>query len=130
MAKRTQAQRQNKTCTLCLVRRDVVEVAIVIVLLGLFVTAVHKLQAPATLPIRNVHFISRLQHLSQEELKRAVVSSLKGGFFSVDLERIEHALEALPWVDTASVRRQWPDTLLIKIIEQQENILITAVRSQ
>ena len=119
MAKRTQAQRQHKTCTLCLVRRDVVEVAIVIILLGLLVTAVHKLQASATLPIRNVHFISRSHHLSQEELKRAVVSSLKGGFFSVDLERIEHTLEALPWVDTASVRRQWPDTLLIKIIEQQ-----------
>jgi cell division protein FtsQ len=119
MAKRTQAQRQSEACTLCLGRRDVAEVAIVIVLLGLFVIAVHKLQASASFPIHNVHFVSRLQHLSQEELKHAVISSLKGGFFSVDLERIERTLEGLPWIDTASVRRQWPDTLLIKITEQQ-----------
>jgi cell division protein FtsQ len=119
MAKRTQAQRHSKVCTLCLVKRDVAEVVIVTVLVGLLVTAVHKLQASDNFSINNVHFISRMQHCSQEELKRAVVSSLKGGFFSVDLERIERALEALPWIATASVRRQWPDTLLIKIIEQE-----------
>lgn len=97
---------------------DVMEILIVIGALSLLVAGIYKLWLPETLPVRKVHFVSRLQHLEPDELRQSVSPQLRGGFFNVDLKAIEQSLEALPWVDTASVRRQWPDTLLIKVTEQ------------
>ncbi len=119
MAKRGQAQRKRKPLKSWLSRRDLIEVVIMIALLSIIAIIAHKLRVPSTLPIEKVHFVSRHQHLTPRELERAVMSSLRGGFFNVDLAAIERSLEQLAWVDTASVRRQWPDTLLIKIREQQ-----------
>ena len=42
-----------------------------------------------------------------------------GGFFSVDLEAVRNELINLPWVEDVSVRRQWPDQLLVRVIEKQ-----------
>ncbi len=92
---------------------------VVIVLLSLLVMVVNKMRSPELLPVRKIHSVSRLQHVGHGELQQAVLSKIQGGFFSVDLQDIEAALEKLPWVDKASVRRQWPDTLLIKVDEQQ-----------
>ncbi|GAL06479.1 cell division protein FtsQ [Photobacterium aphoticum] len=36
-----------------------------------------------------------------------------------DVDDIQHALEAMPWVARAAVRKQWPDTLKVYLVEQQ-----------
>jgi len=43
---------------------------------------------------------------------------VSGGFFTIDLRRVEAAVEALPWVYDVSLRRQWPDTLELRVTEQ------------
>lgn len=98
--------------------KDGLEMFVVIALLGLLVMAVNKIRSPELFPVRKIHSVSRLQHVGHSELRQAVLSKMQGGFFSVNLQDIEMALEKLPWVDKASVRRQWPDTLLIKVDEQ------------
>lgn len=42
---------------------------------------------------------------------------LKGTFFTMDLDNAQQALQQVPWVRTASLHRQWPDTLIITIEE-------------
>lgn len=98
---------------------DLMEVLVVISVLGLLVASVYKLRLPETLPVLNVHFVTRLQHMEPEELRQGVLANLHGSFLNVDLRAIEQSLESLSWVDTASVRRQWPDTLLVKLKEQE-----------
>lgn len=44
---------------------------------------------------------------------------LHGGFFKVDLDAIRAAVVALPWVDDAAVRLDWPSTLKIDLREQR-----------
>jgi len=44
--------------------------------------------------------------------------ALTGGFLSVNLDQVRHALDALPWVDRARVRRIWPAGLHVTISEQ------------
>jgi cell division protein FtsQ len=44
----------------------------------------------------------------------------------VDINGIETRLETLPWVETAAVRRDWPGTLRIDIVERVPAALIPA----
>lgn len=78
----------------------------------------HWLQDPATLPLRQVQIEGRLQYLTEEEVREAIVDVARGGFFSADVAAVQAALESLSWVDQVSVRRLWPDTLRLRVREQ------------
>jgi cell division protein FtsQ len=41
------------------------------------------------------------------------------GLLLVDVDAVRHALEELPWIERAYVRRLWPDRLLLTVVEQQ-----------
>jgi cell division protein FtsQ len=70
-------------------------------------------------PIKNVEIEGAYKNISLNDLREKVVSVLEGGYFTVDLEVIRNALLEIPWVEDASVRRQWPSGLYIKVIEKQ-----------
>lgn len=77
------------------------------------------LRGPQTLPIEVVHISGELRYLSRDNLVQVVAKSLKGGFFSLDLEGVQAAVSALPWVAQASVRRRWPDRLELQVQERR-----------
>ncbi len=56
-------------------------------------------------------------NLGGEQVKNAVQNALDGNFFSISLERLESEVERLPWVLSASLRRQWPSTIIINVVE-------------
>jgi cell division protein FtsQ len=70
-------------------------------------------------PIENVEIEGAYENVSLNDLRETVVGVLEGGYFTVDLEVVRSALLELPWVEDASVRRQWPAGLYIKVIEKQ-----------
>jgi cell division protein FtsQ len=96
---------------------DWLEVAAVIAVLSVVTWGVHKLREPQTLPIRQVHFEQGPVNASQAQLVKTVAPYLSGGFFTIDLLGIERALTRLAWVKSASVRRQWPHGLSIRLRE-------------
>ena len=73
---------------------------------------------PDTLPIRSVKVEGEFRYLSQQDVYEALGGLARGGFFNVDVHAVKKAAESLPWVDSASVRRAWPDTLRLDITEQ------------
>jgi cell division protein FtsQ len=73
---------------------------------------------PHTLPIQRVQISGQFRHLTSAQLQEAVAGTVVGGFFTVDVEAVMRAARTLPWVDTASVRRVWPDTLRLEVVEQ------------
>lgn len=115
--RRTGATRRSKKRSWTV--HDLLEVLFVVSVLGLVVAVAIKMREPDTLPVRKVHFVSRIKHLEPLDLQNAVMSELRGSFFTLDLRAIERSLESLPWVENASARRQWPDTVLVKLSEQQ-----------
>lgn len=74
---------------------------------------------PATLPIKVVRIDGSLKYLQIGNLESAVASVVSGGFFNIDLERIRAAAEKLAWVESASVKRIWPDTVVMTVQEKQ-----------
>lgn len=77
-----------------------------------------RVSDPDLLPLKSVQVEGRFDHVTSEQLKQVVAPLLTGGFFHVDVDAIQAAAGSLPWVKSASVRRVWPDTVKIKVIEQ------------
>lgn len=73
---------------------------------------------PDTLPIQRVEVKGEFRYLDRQELNTAIGGLASGGFFNVDVRAVKEAAETLEWVDRASVRRVWPDTLQVEIQEQ------------
>jgi len=96
---------------------------LLIVLVPLLVGSVSwgwmQLSDPATFPIKSVRIETPLKRVSKEEIRHAVSGHVNGGFMRVDVEGIRDDLESLPWVSQASVRRSWPDVLIIGVQEQK-----------
>ena len=45
--------------------------------------------------------------------------SAKHGFFAVRLQDAQDAVEKLPWVERAEVRKRWPDVMDIEVVEHK-----------
>lgn len=80
--------------------------------------AVWLVRMPA-LPIRQVEFADKLQHVRRIDVEQALPAALTGNFFSLNLENVRGVLEKLPWVRKVEVRRIWPARLEVRVEEHQ-----------
>ncbi|MCL1039677.1 cell division protein FtsQ/DivIB [Shewanella submarina] len=71
------------------------------------------------LPIESVIIKGDRQYTSDAEIQAALQSLMRRSFFSADVNQVQEALEELPWVYQASVRRKWPARLKVFLQEQQ-----------
>ena len=69
------------------------------------------------LPLRHVALQGEIDHVTREQAEGAARAGAVGTFFSVDLDAVRRAFEALPWVRKAEVRRLWPDRIQVAIEE-------------
>lgn len=60
-----------------------------------------------------------LKHIHLPAVRAQVLDKVHGNFFNVRLQEVKEAFEALPWVRHASVRRAWPNGLVVSIEEQK-----------
>lgn len=70
-------------------------------------------------PVTQLTVQAEFKHLSPEQIRAAVLPRLGRGFFALDLDAVQHAVAALPWVESVEARKRWPDTLVLRIYERQ-----------
>lgn len=72
-----------------------------------------------TLPIEAVAIKGDRTYTTDKDIQVALQDLMQRSFFSADITLVQQALEALPWVYRASVRREWPAKLRVYLQEQQ-----------
>ncbi len=60
-----------------------------------------------------------LKHVNKLTLRAGVVGRIKGNFFTTNLEQVRGAFESVPWVRRATVRREWPNELIVELEEHE-----------
>ena len=71
-------------------------------------------------PVTEIELTHPLGKTTRAEIESAARTHIRGNFFAVSPSEVRAALEALPWVRRASVRRVWPDRLEVSLEEHVE----------
>jgi cell division protein FtsQ len=58
-----------------------------------------------------------LRYVDAATVRSAALPRIRGNFFTADLGAIRTAFEMVPWVQRASVRREWPNKLVVSVDE-------------
>ena len=61
----------------------------------------------------------QLLHVNPLTIKSTALPRLRGNFFTTNLDAVRQAFELVPWVRRASVRREWPNRLVVELEEHQ-----------
>ena len=69
-----------------------------------------RIESAGELPLEKVNALT---------VRATAVPRIHGNFFTADLTAVRAAVEAVPWVRKAMVRREWPDRLVVKIEEHK-----------
>jgi cell division protein FtsQ len=99
-------------------RARVTPLLLIVLIATLVGWGVTRLLDPMIMPVRVVSVDGEIKYLDKQGLEQTVAQAVSGNFFTVDLVRIRNQIERLPWVESASVRRVWPDTLAVRVFEQ------------
>lgn len=70
-------------------------------------------------PLARLRVHAPEHNVSGEQIRELVLPHARAGYFAVDLQATQDALEALPWVETVKVRKQWPDVLEVELTEHR-----------
>ncbi len=101
------------------VKRNVLVVTVLIVGLALLM-AQNRVEISEFLnrSVNKIRIENQLQRISEAELSRLLSSFMGSGFFDFSLIAAKRELELHPWVLQATVKRIWPDTLSLQLVEQ------------
>jgi cell division protein FtsQ len=91
---------------------------LMVVLFALVIYGGNLMYSLVDKPLTEVMVGGEFNHMQQQELAEMVNSHIDGGFLSADLNRLRQVLQDHPWVDQVSIRRQWPSTLVVEVVEE------------
>jgi cell division protein FtsQ len=70
-------------------------------------------------PINAVRIEGSFERVSAVQVEAAMAPYLEQGFLSLNLNDVQNAIAALPWVEAASIRRSWPAALNVALVEER-----------
>ncbi len=101
------------------VKRSVFVMTVLILGLALLI-AQNKMEISEFInrPVSKIRIENQQQRISEPEASRLLSTFMGNGFFDLNVIAAKRKLELHPWVLKASVKRTWPDTLSLELVEQ------------
>ncbi|MEM6543968.1 MAG: FtsQ-type POTRA domain-containing protein [Pseudomonadota bacterium] len=81
-------------------------------------SAALALTAMQRVSVERVVVLGKLAHVQEAALREVLASELDAGLLFLNLGELRERLEALPWVYSAELRRRYPETLEVHVVEQ------------
>ena len=70
-------------------------------------------------PVAKVEVKGSLKHIPHATIEQIIQPDVSVGFFALPVAKLKSELQALPWVESVTLHRSWPDRLVVNIQEQQ-----------
>ncbi|MCC4616340.1 cell division protein FtsQ/DivIB [Xanthomonas campestris pv. asclepiadis] len=70
-------------------------------------------------PLARLRVSGDFKRVPAEQLRAVVLPYARAGFFAVKLQNAQDAIARLPWVESAQVRKRWPDVLEVHVTEHK-----------
>ena len=95
----------------------------VLVVVGLTLSArqlADRLMDANQMPLEQLRLAGERHYSRDGEVQQALAGLARDeSFFSLDVDRVQHLVETVPWVRRVSVRRDWPNGLQLYLVEHQ-----------
>ncbi len=93
---------------------------VVIISLWLVISTVSWMTDEDRLPLSHMIIQGQLKHITADDIREAIDSMDSiGTFMTQDVNKLQNALLSLPWIAQVSVRKQWPETIKVFVVENQ-----------
>ncbi|MBT7408574.1 MAG: FtsQ-type POTRA domain-containing protein [Methylococcales bacterium] len=80
--------------------------------------AVFSSMDPKAFPISHIIINEEVKNVSSAMIEDAIKDELNVGFFKIELDRVSQKILSLPWVNQVKVKKIWPSSIKITIVEQ------------
>ena len=90
-----------------------------VMVLALVVWSILEIQDADTLPIHNVEVRSEFNKVTEKQIQAVIARNELNGFFSTDVDAITNEMREIPWLESITIRRVWPDTLQLTVTERK-----------
>ena len=103
------ARAMNRLAALC--------VALALLIIG--GAALSRLVQQPKFQLKRIDVRGDLRHVTAAPVRAALAGRLRGNYFTLRLDDVRQLFETVPWVAQASVRRVWPDRLVVTLTEHR-----------
>lgn len=93
------------------------KLCLVVCFVGLIIWSWPKLDEYFNQPIKRVQVEGHFATVKKVQVQQLVVPYLSSRFFNIDLLGLRAELEQIPWVESVTLRRVWPDQVQVKLVE-------------
>lgn len=88
-------------------------------LLAIGAVGLQRLTQQPRFQLKRVDIRGDLHHVTAASVRAALAGRLRGNYFTLRLDDARRLFETVPWVAQASVRRVWPDRLVVTLTEHR-----------
>ena len=92
-------------------------IAVVLCAVAAFGLGFDYLLQPQMFPMRYIEIHGDIRNAEPNRIRKAIAEVSPSNMLRIDIAKAAEAAEALPWIAYATIRRQWPDTLDVKVKE-------------
>lgn len=92
---------------------------VALALLAIGWVALPRLAQQPKFQLKRVDVRGDLRSVTAASVRAALAGRLRGNYFTMRLEDTRRLFETVPWVAQASVRRVWPDRLVVTVTEHR-----------
>lgn len=75
-------------------------------------------KSQSVFPVANIELTGNVLITRPANVQKALQGLHERGFFNIDLQQVTERLQALAWIDKATVTRRWPGTLQVALQER------------
>ncbi|MDH5423652.1 MAG: cell division protein FtsQ/DivIB [Gammaproteobacteria bacterium] len=69
--------------------------------------------------VKQVRIEGEFNYISKSQIKERISGHSVGGFFDLDIVALRNELVQMQWVGDAYIRREWPDSVVIRVVEKK-----------